>query len=206
MAALRLGGLDPCLLEKVITKVPIYLFPSRVHFQLDKKSYFRLQQTCHWVNEFVRRSRNISVFLFGSYSLMLGKDGSPRLHQFKSMDAQMNIQWIEMEEHYGLRVRQLIAHGQFTPLFSHPIPSDCKFEEVRDFLKKYHITCSDLSMLRANWTKAECVALFKMAKPQSLLFHSHNGSDRVDAPFQSKLLVRLFFYSLYFKTLASCAG
>lgn len=59
-----LNTLDRHLLERVFTKVSplIILFPIRT-FQLDGNSYFRLQQTCRDVKEFIQKNKNICVHL-----------------------------------------------------------------------------------------------------------------------------------------------
>lgn len=56
-------SLTPMHLEKVVNKVSLFsLFSSiKIIFQLQEKSYFRLQQTCRDMNEFIQNSRNISV-------------------------------------------------------------------------------------------------------------------------------------------------
>ena len=52
------------LLEKVITKVFLLIFcVHKIFFQLKDKSYFRLQQTCRGVREFIHSCRKISVHM-----------------------------------------------------------------------------------------------------------------------------------------------
>lgn len=65
-----LFDLNPNHLESVINKVFLHsIFCTRSAFQLEDKSYFKLQQTCRDVGDFIRSSSNISVHLHGPYYL-----------------------------------------------------------------------------------------------------------------------------------------
>lgn len=68
MAGFPIFDLNPVFMEKVINKV--FLFSTFFYFdvfQLKEKSYFRIQQTCRGMGEFIRNSSNISVLIGGIY-------------------------------------------------------------------------------------------------------------------------------------------
>ena len=91
----------PTLLERIITKVSfLVLSLSRDLFQVGVKSYFRLQQFCHEVNDFIHGSSNISARLSG------GSFYSPSFEVI-TMDKVIG----PVEVLYGIRLNNLCVYG-----------------------------------------------------------------------------------------------
>ena len=107
MAAFRFAELDPVLLEKIITKVLflcIFLLKERI-FQVESKSYFRLQQTCHGVEEIIRRSPNIRIHLDGIYNFRFNKDTTS-----------WRLSSVDINVFQGIRIKTVSVDGAWTPV------------------------------------------------------------------------------------------
>lgn len=76
---------------------------------MEAGSYFRLQQTCRGVYDFIRTSRNISVHLSGKYYLAFKRD--TRSWQFGSAEGPGEGRMDE-ETLYGTRLEELRLCGQ----------------------------------------------------------------------------------------------
>lgn len=64
MSGFLLLTIHPTLLERVTNKVSFSSYPNlEKFFQLEEDSYFRIQQTCSDVYNFIRTNPNISVHI-----------------------------------------------------------------------------------------------------------------------------------------------
>lgn len=194
MDVFRLADLDTFLLEKVITKVFIYLFLlSYEIFQLEGKSYFRLQQTCREMKEFIRKNRNISVYVDDIVFLEL-IGSSCQFHSTGSTMKWRAKKLFDMEGLYGTRLRGLHTPGGFDGLFPDEAANEC--EPLCDALKKNRITCDYLDIEKSEFTTEECVTLLDIVKPAHVELYSYE-SKRFEAVLQSKTLASWFLY-IYF--------
>lgn len=117
MIDFQLAYLDPYLLEKIFTKVFSFIFIiiSKKPFQLDTKSYFRMQQTCRGMAEFIRKNCNISVHMRGekkaSYRVEFDRNEPPQLRWLNGSVFDLNASEMEIEAFYGIRIDSIDLPG-----------------------------------------------------------------------------------------------
>ena len=122
MVDFLLFQLNPDLLQKVIYKVLLLTFsPPLCTFQLNANSYFRLQQACRGVGQFIRTCQNICIHEEGRY-VLCSKDGQSSYHLYHLG----HRTYIDVECFYGTRINQLRPRGQLVP-----IPSFTQFRGYR---------------------------------------------------------------------------
>ena len=188
MAGFALFSLPPILLEKVITKVTLSLlrFISKEMFQIDSKGYFRLQQTCHSVGEFIRQCGNISVRLFG-YDYYAQIDKSQVYSLRLKHGASIHLDWL-----YGIKMP--IFRFYHTPMVSAQefiTLMDDHFVPFCDSLRTNRITCQELWFFGDGWTAEHCATLLTVLKPGQV-YISSDRSDRYKALFHRKGLVSIW--------------
>lgn len=155
-----------------------FIFNPGKIFQTKEKSYFRLQQTCHGVNEFIRSRKNISVHIY--WLLLFQWEKNEASHIFcggRTLDRMVEI---EDDALYGTRFRSLE--------YSLESLEDFKFDTLCEILKKYRTTASAAAMHRTQLSKDQLVTILNILKPVWISLNSR-GSNRYEALLQSKILV-----------------
>lgn len=171
-------------------------------FQLEWKSYFRLQQTCRDVEELVRTSRSIrNITVPVDYDFFLRTVLNTPLRLCCGYHSESIY-----ESPYGVRFTRLTVEfdksqcnsncsnypGVLSPWV---YLSESIFENYCNSLKKYRITCREVNLSRPSClTKEECVTLFNILKPVDVNMYSR-GTNQMEALLETKTLVSFYFLS-----------
>lgn len=180
MATFRLSQLPPILLEKVFSKVAGSIALKRC-FQFDKKSYFRLRQTCRGAEEFARASRNIRIHVNRmlypywskdesrlKFNVVVGKGLANRTTYRRGQRRRS----YDVADLYGCRLDRLHFYDASI---------ETNFDDYCTVLKKSRVTCKDMVIpVVTGLTKEQLVALFNILKPVRI-FVNVQRSDRLEA-------------------------
>lgn len=195
VAIFPLFQVPPALLEKIFTKVPFLLLILYRLLQFESTSYFRLQQTCRAVEEFVRTNRNIKnipVCYRGlrNFFSITGVHGYLRLWSEYFM---FNGNTVDTESPYGVRFSGFKIQRLQSNNHSSDISED--FENYCSLLKKYRITCTEVKMEQPIClTKEQCVTLLNILKPVDIHLYSI-GSNRYEAFLEARgLVIRTYWW------------
>lgn len=195
-----LAGLDPMLLEKVITKVCFLRFLSTELFQMNPIAYCRLQQACRGMYELVRKCRKMFVYRMDG-NLYHWRSGSwtycsegKRLKGGKS---------ISIDAAYGLCFKYLsIGNNHLTVyILFNILGNDIPFDDLFPIMEKNRIVCDELSLPEfSRYTIDQYATLLKILKPVkfSMCCDAEEDKDLYKGILGSKYLVRYSSLFVFF--------
>ena len=184
---------------------------------MEEKSYFRLQQTCRGMNEFIRKSQNISVQVDGVRKVKclvnfhrLGEDRRRHLDTMFRPAYSKYDYVIDIENLYGTRlaaIHFLDVLGILTLRIYYPWNrifyfSACNFDQYReaaeefiDSLRGNRVTCEILNLSKLNCTEEDCTTLLNILKPIGVKIEDRGHYELL---FQLKTLASFALLCLFY--------
>lgn len=181
---------------------------------MEGKSYFRLQQTCRDMKEFIHTNRHISVYADESFSLEYNTDSCSwkfGIHENPPIIGKYDPGYrynVDIEVLYGTRLKRVGLRGQLFIFHFYPPILDLKkdFDTLCTFLVKSRITCEDLNIRSWGDSNEVLETVLEIVKPTraGLDIRESNGYE---ALLRSKTLVCFipFSYQILFSEKRLCS-